>query len=78
MFSEIDMMLGTCSFQQPEKKNPGLTPMDWVKFLVSAAIGLVSFIMSMKFDAYLSILHRFNLGFREQYALFFCFAGYCN
>ncbi|KAF2599367.1 hypothetical protein F2Q68_00007313 [Brassica cretica] len=25
----------------PEKKNPGLTPLDWVKFLVSAAIGLV-------------------------------------
>ncbi|XP_022148091.1 uncharacterized protein LOC111016855 isoform X3 [Momordica charantia] len=25
----------------PEKKNPSLTPMDWVKFLVSAAIGLV-------------------------------------
>lgn len=29
-------------FRQPEKKNPSLTPMDWVKFLVSAAIGLVS------------------------------------
>ncbi|KAK1566959.1 hypothetical protein Q3G72_006628 [Acer saccharum] len=25
----------------PEKKSPGLTPMDWTKFLVSAAIGLV-------------------------------------
>ncbi|VFQ96648.1 unnamed protein product [Cuscuta campestris] len=26
----------------PEKKNPGLTPLDWVKFLISAAIGLVT------------------------------------
>ncbi len=28
---------------QPEKKNPGLTPMDWVKLLISAVVGLVSF-----------------------------------
>lgn len=27
----------------PEKKNPGLTPMDWVKFLGTAIVGLVSF-----------------------------------
>ena len=27
---------------QPEKKNPGLTPMDWTKLMVSAGIGLVS------------------------------------
>ncbi|XP_062151761.1 uncharacterized protein LOC133860116 [Alnus glutinosa] len=26
----------------PEKKNPGLTPMDWVKFLGSAIVGLVA------------------------------------
>ncbi|CAA7031456.1 unnamed protein product [Microthlaspi erraticum] len=32
---------------QPEKKNPGLTPLDWVKFLVSAAIGLVTVISSV-------------------------------
>ncbi|XP_022774185.1 uncharacterized protein LOC111316502 [Durio zibethinus] len=31
----------------PEKKNPGLTPMDWVKFLVSATIGLVTVISSL-------------------------------
>ncbi|XP_021895653.1 uncharacterized protein LOC110812981 isoform X2 [Carica papaya] len=31
----------------PEKKNPGLTPLDWVKFLVSAAIGLVTVISSL-------------------------------
>ena len=36
-------MLKHFLFQQPEKKNPGLTPMDWVKFLVSAVVGLVSF-----------------------------------
>lgn len=34
---------------QPEKKNPGLTPMDWVKFLGSAVVGLVSFLVAMKF-----------------------------
>ena len=32
---------------QPEKKNPGLTPMDWVKFLASAIVGLVSFLTSI-------------------------------
>ncbi|XP_044501331.1 uncharacterized protein LOC123224441 [Mangifera indica] len=31
----------------PEKINPGLTPMDWVKFLVSAIIGLVTLISSI-------------------------------
>lgn len=29
-------------FWQPEKKNPSLTPMDWVKFFVSGVVGLVS------------------------------------
>ncbi|KAI3862669.1 hypothetical protein MKW92_005820 [Papaver armeniacum] len=28
----------------PEKKNPSLTPMDWVQFLVSAVIGLVTLV----------------------------------
>ncbi|KAL9241826.1 hypothetical protein vseg_015890 [Gypsophila vaccaria] len=31
----------------PEKKNPGLTPLDWVKFLVSAAIGLLTIITQL-------------------------------
>ncbi|OMO99276.1 hypothetical protein COLO4_13386 [Corchorus olitorius] len=31
----------------PEKQNPGLTPMDWVKFLVSAAIGLSTVVGSL-------------------------------
>ncbi|KAH9613871.1 hypothetical protein KSS87_017251 [Heliosperma pusillum] len=31
----------------PEKKNPGLTSLDWVKFLVSAAIGLVTVITEL-------------------------------
>ncbi|XP_052180227.1 uncharacterized protein LOC127793517 [Diospyros lotus] len=31
----------------PEKKNPGLTPMDWVKFLVSAVVGLVAVVGSL-------------------------------
>ncbi|KAF2301782.1 hypothetical protein GH714_029181 [Hevea brasiliensis] len=32
----------------PEKKNPGLTPMDWVKFLVTAIVGLVAVISSVE------------------------------
>ncbi|KAG5534640.1 hypothetical protein RHGRI_022682 [Rhododendron griersonianum] len=32
---------------KPEKKNPSLTPMDWVKFLVSAIIGLVTVVGSL-------------------------------
>ncbi|PON50487.1 hypothetical protein TorRG33x02_314130 [Trema orientale] len=32
----------------PEKKNPGLTPMDWVKFLVSAVVGLVALVSSLE------------------------------
>ncbi|CAK9317851.1 unnamed protein product [Citrullus colocynthis] len=32
----------------PEKKNPGLTPMDWVKFLVSAIVGLVAVVGSIE------------------------------
>ncbi|KAK6912908.1 Protein of unknown function DUF3754 [Dillenia turbinata] len=32
----------------PEKKNPGLTPMDWVKFLGSAVVGLVAVISSLE------------------------------
>ncbi|KAG2558012.1 hypothetical protein PVAP13_8NG106200 [Panicum virgatum] len=32
----------------PEKKNPSLTPMDWVTFLISAVIGLVTLISSLE------------------------------
>ncbi|XP_022751832.1 uncharacterized protein LOC111300466 [Durio zibethinus] len=32
----------------PEKKNPGLTPMDWVKFLASAVVGLVAVFSSLE------------------------------
>ncbi|KAL5793511.1 hypothetical protein ACOSP7_002105 [Xanthoceras sorbifolium] len=31
----------------PEKKNPGLTPTDWVKFLASAVVGLVAVFSSL-------------------------------
>jgi len=31
----------------PEKKNPSLTPMDWVKFLGSAIVGLVAVVSSL-------------------------------
>lgn len=32
----------------PEKKNPGLTPMDWVKFLATAVVGLVAIVSSLE------------------------------
>ncbi|KAL8544252.1 hypothetical protein ACS0TY_004693 [Phlomoides rotata] len=32
----------------PEKKNPSLTPMDWVKFLISAIVGLVAVVGSVE------------------------------
>lgn len=32
----------------PEKKNPSLTPMDWVKFLISTVLGLVALIGSLE------------------------------
>lgn len=32
----------------PEKRNPSLTPMDWVKFLVSVVLGLVTLISSLE------------------------------
>lgn len=35
----------------PEKKNPGLTPMDWVKFLISAVVGLVAVVSSLEIKA---------------------------
>ncbi|KAH9627172.1 hypothetical protein KSS87_018412 [Heliosperma pusillum] len=35
----------------PEKKNPGLTPMDWVKFLGSAIVGLVAVVSSLEIKA---------------------------
>ncbi|KAK7315745.1 hypothetical protein VNO77_34316 [Canavalia gladiata] len=35
----------------PEKKNPGLTPMDWVKFLGSAVVGLAAVVSSLEMTA---------------------------
>jgi len=32
----------------PEKKNPSLTPMDWVKFLISVVLGLVTLVSSLE------------------------------
>ncbi|KAK1272028.1 hypothetical protein QJS04_geneDACA020996 [Acorus gramineus] len=32
----------------PEKKNPSLTPMDWVKFLISAVVGMVALVSSLE------------------------------
>uniref|UniRef100_A0A803LR56 Aminopeptidase n=3 Tax=Chenopodium quinoa TaxID=63459 RepID=A0A803LR56_CHEQI len=35
----------------PEKKNPSLTPMDWVKFLGTAIVGLVAIVSSLEIKA---------------------------
>ena len=39
---------------QPEKKNPSLTPMDWVQFIVSVVIGLVSGLKSISFVSFVN------------------------
>jgi hypothetical protein len=38
-------------YLQPEKKNPSLTPMDWVQFIVSVVIGLVSRVELVQLDS---------------------------
>ncbi|KAL0648955.1 hypothetical protein Bca4012_047246 [Brassica carinata] len=43
----------------PEKRNPGLTPMDWVKFLISAVVGLVGLLLLFLFVSYVSLLVDF-------------------
>ncbi|KDP41867.1 hypothetical protein JCGZ_26885 [Jatropha curcas] len=52
----------------PEKKNPGLTPMDWVKFIGSAAVGLVTVIGS---------LHVRKADIRVIFAILSSVVGYC-
>ncbi|XP_044466490.1 uncharacterized protein LOC123196491 isoform X2 [Mangifera indica] len=52
----------------PEKKNPGLTPMDWVKFLVSALIGLVTLISSLSIP---------KTDLRVIYGILTAVVGYC-
>ncbi|CAN1826988.1 hypothetical protein LINPERHAP1_LOCUS31778 [Linum perenne] len=52
----------------PEKKNPGLTPMDWVKFLVSAIIGLGTVIGSMSVK---------KADIRVIFAILTSVVGYC-
>ncbi|XP_061343008.1 uncharacterized protein LOC133289154 [Gastrolobium bilobum] len=52
----------------PEKKNPGLTPMDWVKFLVSAIVGLVAVVSSLQMP---------TADFRVIVAILSTVVGYC-
>ncbi|KAL6135756.1 hypothetical protein ACLB2K_067982 [Fragaria x ananassa] len=52
----------------PEKRNPGLTPMDWVKFLVSAVVGLVAVISSLEMP---------NADFWVIIAILSTVIGYC-
>ncbi|CAN0876016.1 hypothetical protein LINGRAHAP2_LOCUS11055 [Linum grandiflorum] len=52
----------------PEKKNPGLTPMDWVKFLVSALIGLGTVIGSLSVP---------KADIRVIFAILTSVVGYC-
>ncbi|KAG8656055.1 hypothetical protein MANES_04G093800v8 [Manihot esculenta] len=52
----------------PEKNNPGLTPMDWVKFIVSAVIGLVTVIGSLSIP---------KIDIRVIFAVLSSVVGYC-
>ncbi|XP_050382711.1 uncharacterized protein LOC126799534 [Argentina anserina] len=52
----------------PEKKNPGLTPMDWVKFLGSAVVGLVAVVSSLEMP---------NADFWVIIAILSTVIGYC-
>lgn len=40
----------------PEKKTPGLTPSDWIKFLVTAVTGLIAFVSSLQFKLSFSVI----------------------
>ncbi|KAG8054080.1 hypothetical protein GUJ93_ZPchr0001g29777 [Zizania palustris] len=52
----------------PEKKNPSLTPMDWVQFIVSVVIGLVTLISSLEMP---------KADFWVVAAVLSALAGYC-
>lgn len=52
----------------PEKKNPSLTPMDWVKFLISAVVGLVAVIGSIDTP---------QADFWVMFAILSAVVGYC-
>ncbi|KAL4577066.1 hypothetical protein LXL04_013167 [Taraxacum kok-saghyz] len=52
----------------PEKKNPSLTPMDWVKFLISAVVGLVAVVGSIETP---------QADFWVMFAILSAVAGYC-
>ncbi|XP_068665126.1 uncharacterized protein [Aristolochia californica] len=43
-----DIPMADMELVLPEKKNPSLTPMDWVKFLISAVVGLVALVTSLE------------------------------
>uniref|UniRef100_A0A7C9CZ15 Aminopeptidase n=1 Tax=Opuntia streptacantha TaxID=393608 RepID=A0A7C9CZ15_OPUST len=57
----------------PEKKNPGLTPMDWVKFLASAVVGLIAVVSSLEIKAdmrvVIAVLSTF-IGFQQNMAMY--------
>ncbi|CAH1437827.1 unnamed protein product [Lactuca virosa] len=52
----------------PEKKNPSLTPMDWVKFLISAVVGLVAVVGSIETP---------QADFWVMFAILSAVVGYC-
>ncbi|OAY79529.1 hypothetical protein ACMD2_15103 [Ananas comosus] len=52
----------------PEKKNPSLTPMDWVQFIVSVVIGLVTLVGSLEMP---------KADFWVVVAILSALAGYC-
>ncbi|KAM0856783.1 hypothetical protein ACQ4PT_048857 [Festuca glaucescens] len=53
----------------PEKKNPSLTPMDWVQFIVSVVIGLVTLVGSLEMPN--------KADFWVVTAILSALAGYC-
>lgn len=56
-------------FLQPEKRNPGLTPMDWVKFLISAVVGLVGLLLFIFFAVHVLVYHlTFSTGCRGYFS----------
>lgn len=52
----------------PEKKNPGLTPMDWTKLLISAGVGLVTLVTSLEMP---------KADFWVVFAILGAVVGYC-
>lgn len=76
-FMDWWLSLETLFPSQPEKKNPGLTPMDWVKFLVSAIVGLVRIFCFLCFFILLTAM-KFNQWSHFPFFHLQIFFSYCS